>query len=161
MLSLDTSPGIITKTLFQGAVLAGCRAIVQSRWDELPDFPAHPRIYKIQKVPHQYIFPSCSAVVHHGGAGTTHSATRHGCPSVVIEHFGDQAFFARELQSLGVAPKVLHRRNITATKLARAIRIVLDSPDMRKKAEELSGLMRKENGVKKAVELIENRFASQ
>jgi sterol 3beta-glucosyltransferase len=161
MLSLDTSPDIITETLFQGAVLAGCRAIVQSRWDELPDFPDHPRIYKIQKVPHQYIFPSCSAVVHHGGAGTTHSATRHGCPSIVIEHFGDQEFFARELQHLGVAPKVLHRRNITATALARAIRTVLDSPDMKKRAEELSGLMRKENGVKKAVELIENRFVSQ
>jgi UDP:flavonoid glycosyltransferase YjiC (YdhE family) len=80
---------------------------------------------------------------------------------VVIEHFGDQAFFARELQSLGVAPKVLHRRNITAKKLARAIRTVLGAPDMKKRAEELSGLMRKENGVKKAVELIENRFVPQ
>ncbi len=80
---------------------------------------------------------------------------------MVIEHFGDQEFFARELQRLGVAPKVLHRRNITAAKLARAIRTVLDSPDMKKRAEELGGLMRKENGVKKAVELIANRFVSR
>ena len=161
MFSLDASPGIITETLVQGALFAGCRAVVQSRWDELREFPDHPRIYKIQKAPHHYIFPHCSAVVHHGGAGTTHSAMLYGCPSVIIEHFGDQSFFANELQRLGVAPKMLHRRTITAKKLASAIRSVLDSPDMKKRAEELSAFMQKENGVKKAVELIEKRLFSQ
>jgi sterol 3beta-glucosyltransferase len=159
MYSLDASPGIITETLVQGALLAGCRAIVQSRWDELREFHDHPGIYKIQKAPHRNIFPYCSMVVHHGGAGTTHSATLHGCPSVVIEHIADQSFFANELQRLGVAPRVLHRRNVTAGKLASAIRSVLDSPDMKKRAEELGAFMQKENGVKRAVELIEKRFS--
>jgi len=158
MLSADASPERITETLVQGALLAGFRAIVQSSWDKMPDFPDHPHIYKIQKAPHRYSFPVCSAVVHHGGAGTTHSATLHGCPSLVIEHFGDQIFWASELQRLGVAPGALHRRNITATKLAKAISNVLDSPSMKKKADELGGLMQKEDGVKKAVELIEDRF---
>jgi len=158
ILSLHTSPRIITETLVQGALLAGCRAIVQSRWDLLPDFPDHPRIYKIQKVPHQYVFPSCSAVVHHGGAGTTHSATLHGCPSVIIEHIADQSFFAGELRRLGVAPKMLHRRTLTAGKLAKAIRAVLDNPGMKERAEELREIMVKEHGVNKAVDLIEKRF---
>ena len=161
MFSLDASPDITTEILVQAALLAGCRAIVQSPWDDLRKFPDHPQIYKIQKAPHHYIFPHCSAVVHHGGAGTTHSAMLYGCPSVIIEHFGDQSFFANELQRLGVAPKMLHRRTITAKKLASAIRSVLDSPDMKKRAEELSAFMQKENGVKKAVELIEKRLFSQ
>ncbi len=160
MLSLDPSPGIITETLVQGALLAGCRAIVQSRWSELPEIHDHPQIYKIEKAPHQFIFPYCSAVVHHGGAGTTHSATLHGCPSIIVEHCLDQAFFAGELQRSGVAPKVLHRRNVTAKKLAKSIRNVLDGPDMKKRAEDLRELMLKENGVKKAVELIEKHFSS-
>jgi len=160
MLSLDTSPGLITETLVQGALLAGCRTIVQSQWDELPDFPDHPRIYKIRKVPHQYIFPYCSAVVHHGGAGTTHSAMLHGCPSIVIEHIADQTFFAGELQRLGVAPKVLHRRTLTAPKLAKAIRTVLDDPGMKIRAEGLREIMLKEHGVETAVALIEKRFSS-
>lgn len=160
MLSLDPSPGIITGTLVQGALLAGCRAIVQSRWSELPEIHDHPQIYKIEKAPHQFIFPYCSAVVHHGGAGTTHSATLHGCPSIIVEHCLDQAFFAGELQRIGVAPKVLHRRNVTAKKLAKSIRNVLDGPDMKKRAENLRELMLKENGVKKAVELIEKHFSS-
>ncbi len=160
MFSLDASPDITTKILVQGALSAGCRAIVQSRWDELRDFPNYPDIYKIQNVPHQYIFPYCSAVVHHGGAGTTHSALLHGCPSVVIEHFGDQTFYANELQRLGVATNVLHRRKITARKLGQAIRTVLDDPNMKKRAEELSAMMQKENGIIKAIELIEKRFFS-
>jgi len=160
MLSLDPSPDIITETLIQSVLIAGCRAIIQSRWDELPDWPNHSTIFKIQKVPHQHIFPHCCAVVHHGGAGTTHSATLHGCPSVVIEHFLDQPFFAYELRRLRIAPKVLHRRNITAKKLARAIRDVLDAPDMKRRAEELGAFMQKENGVHKAVKMIEDSLVS-
>ena len=158
MYAYDTSPGIITEILVQGALFAGCRAIVQAPWDKLPDFPDHRQIYKIGKTPHQYIFPRCSAVVHHGGAGTTHSATLHGCPSIVIEHIADQGFFANELHRLGVAPKMLHRRNVTAQKLARSITAVLDDPGMKKRAEALRESMGKENGIEKAVELIEKHL---
>jgi UDP:flavonoid glycosyltransferase YjiC (YdhE family) len=96
--------------------------------------------------------------VHHGGAGSTHSATLHGCPSIVIEHLVDQSFFANELKRLRVAPNVLHRRTVTPKKLATAIRKVLDSSDMKINAEKLCAYMQKENGVKKAVELIEKQF---
>lgn len=159
MYSLDIAPGVIVKTLVEAALRSDCRAIVQAPWDELPEFPDRPEIYKIRKAPHRNIFPSCSAVVHHGGAGTTHSATLHGCPSIIIEHIADQGFFADELRRLGVAPKVLHRRNVTAGKLAKAIRTVLDDPGMKKRAEGLREIMLKEDGVKKAAELIEKRFS--
>ncbi len=160
MLDLDKSPSVITQILVQGALLAGCRAIVQSCWDELPDFPENPNIFKIKTVPHQYVFPYCSAVVHHGGAGTSHSATLHGCPSVIIEHFGDQPLFAYELKRIGVAPKVLHRRNITAKKLAKAIKLVIDCSEMKSKAETLSKVMKNENGISKVVQIIESHFKS-
>ena len=156
MLDLDRSPAVITDILFQGALLAGRRAIVQSCWDKLPDFPDDPNIYKIKTVPHKHIFPHCSMVVHHGGAGTTQSSTLHGCPSVVIEHFGDQLLFAKELKRNGVAPQVLHRRNVTSKKLAKAIKYVLANPEMKKKAESLGAAIKQENGVSKAVYEIEN-----
>lgn len=158
MFSYDTTPGIITKILIEAARLAGCRAILQAPWDLLPEIPDHAFIYKIQKTLHQQVFPHCAAVVHHGGAGTTHSSTLHGCPSVVIEHFVDQGFFGGELERLGIAPKVLHRRTITAAKLARAIKTVLHTPAMKKRAEEIGASMKKEDGVRRAVELIEDIF---
>ncbi len=160
MFSLDPNPAIITEKLVQAALIADCRAIIQAPWDKLQGIPDDSRIYKLQKAPHQFIFPRCAVIVHHGGAGTTHSAMLHGCPSVVIEHFGDQNFFGNELRRLGLAPNVLHRKTITAHKLAAAIRTVLDTPAMKKRAVEIAGFMQNENGVQKAVDLIEETFCS-
>ncbi len=159
MLSLDPDPQGITRLMVDAARLAGCRALVQSRWDELPDFPDDPALYKIGTTPHQHIFKHCAAVVHHGGAGTTQTAALHGCPSVIIEHFGDQVFWAHELQRLGIGTKPLHRRNITSKKLAKVIRSVLDTPAMKHHAEETGAFMRRENGVKQACRIIENHFS--
>ena len=39
---------------------------------------------------HQWLFPRCSCVVHHGGLGTTQAALRAGVPSVITPVFGDQ-----------------------------------------------------------------------
>lgn len=159
MLDLGSSPALITRILVDGALQAGCRAIVQSRWDELADFPDHPDICKIGPIPHQHLFPRCSCVVHHGGAGTSHSATMHGCPSVVIEHFGDQVLFGHELNRLGIAPKILHRRNLTAEKLAKSLRKVLGNREMKERAARLGALIKKEDGVATAVKTIEQYFA--
>jgi sterol 3beta-glucosyltransferase/vancomycin aglycone glucosyltransferase len=155
MLSLDPDPGRITKVLVEGAHGARTRAIVQSRWAEISDIPNYPDILRIEKVPHHRVFPFCSAVVHHGGAGTTHSATRSGCPSIVIQHFLDQGFWGQELKRAGIGPTVLNRRSITPGKLSRAIEFVLQSPGMKKRAEELGRAMWEEHGVERTVELIE------
>ena len=141
--------------MVDAARIAGWRAIIQSGWEMITDIPEDPDVYRISPAPHRYLFPHCAAVVHHGGAGTTQSAMLYGCPSVVVEHFGDQIFWGRELRRLGIAPRLLHRRSVTPEKLARAIRTVLDSPDMKNKAEKIGKDMKNEDGVERAVELLE------
>lgn len=87
--------------LFLEAVkLAGCRAIIQTSSDQYPADSEMKDIYFIGRHPHQPLFSRCSAVVHHGGAGTTHAATRSGCPSVVIPFMDEQLFWAHQLQNL-------------------------------------------------------------
>ena len=54
-----------------------------------------------------------------------------------------------------IAPKMLHRRSLTAQKLARAIRSVLQTLSMKKKAEEIGAMMQREDGLTRAVELVE------
>jgi len=120
-------------------------------WAVLAEYP---EIYRIARAPHQSVFPGCAAVVHHSGAGTTQSATLAGCPSVVVEHASDQPLWGEVLYRAVISSKLLHRRNVTATKLARAIRIVLDSPEMSKKAKMIGNRMKQEDGVKQAIELI-------
>lgn len=158
MHSVETDAGAVAETndlLSQAALRAGCRAIIQSQIGEPRFAPPHADIFRITSAPHAAIFPRCAAVVHHGGAGTTHQATRSGCPSVVVAHVIDQFFWAQTLHRIGVAPRPLEHRSVTPEKLARAIRRVLDTPDMKKRAAECGAIMRRENGVGTAVSLIE------
>jgi UDP:flavonoid glycosyltransferase YjiC (YdhE family) len=150
-----------TRLMVDAAKLVGCRVIIQSYWDNINGIEEDPDIYRITQVPHQKIFPHCSAVVHHCGAGTTQSVTRAGCPSVVVAHMTDQVFWGNKLKQLSLALKPFHRKSITAQKLAKEIRCVLDSHNMKKKAEELGKLLRKEEGVLHAVKTIEETLGRQ
>ncbi|WP_211454641.1 glycosyltransferase [Collimonas antrihumi] len=136
---------------------AGCRAVIQSVWSGRDS----PHIFRCSQAPHAKVFPHCSAVVHHGGAGTTHSSLRAGRPSIVVEHAFDQIFWGSELQRIGAGGKVLHRNTLTADQLANAIKATLDSSEMKNKANQPGGIMQREDGVKTAVELIEKKFQAQ
>jgi UDP:flavonoid glycosyltransferase YjiC (YdhE family) len=137
------------------ARLAGTRAIIQSCWHSVSGIEESPHIYRTTRVPHHAVFPRCSAIVHHGGAGTTHSSLRSGRPSVVVAHIADQTFWGGELRRLGVAPRPLHRVTVTAGKLAARIRSVLVSPSMKMRAEQCGERLREEDGVGNAVRFIE------
>jgi UDP:flavonoid glycosyltransferase YjiC (YdhE family) len=111
-------------------------------------------IHRIDGAPHHRIFPRCSLVVHHGGAGTTHSASLAGCPSIIVEHFGDQIFWGVQLKRVGLANRTLHRRSVTPRTLAEEIRRNLQSSAMKARAREIGASMKKEKGVERAVALI-------
>jgi UDP:flavonoid glycosyltransferase YjiC (YdhE family) len=61
---------------------------------------------------------------------------------------------------LGVAGDTLHRKTLTAKKLAKAISHVLNNPTMNQNAESLGKQMSKEDGTANAVLLIERIFLS-
>ena len=149
-----------TRLFVEGIQRSGRRAIIQSDWESIPAIEDDPNIYRVKRIPHQQVFPFCSMVVHHGGAGTTQGALRSGKPSLVVEHAFDQTYWGEQLKKVGVAGKVLHRRSLTAEKLTRGIDDVLSSSDMKKNAQRLGSIMREEDGVGRAVKLIESRFQS-
>lgn len=153
--TIESDPSATAALAVNAAQLAGVRAIVQQPWDKVSGVDDDARVYKLSRAPHSRIFPHCAAVVHHGGAGTTHTVTRYGCPSVVVHFLGEQLFWAKELKRLGVAHKALPRKKLTAEKLAGAIRRVLDDRDMKPRAERLGTIMLREDGVGTAVKLIE------
>jgi sterol 3beta-glucosyltransferase len=133
--TLDPSLGATTRLLIEAASLGQFRALIQSRWDDLAEIPQTSNIFRIGFVPYRQIFPHCSLVVHHGGAGTMQLAISCGCPSVVVEHSLDQRLWGILLNQAGLAPKSLHRRSLTARKLAQAVRTVLESKEMAGRAQ--------------------------
>jgi len=147
--------------LFLEAVaLAGCRAIIQTSSTRYAAGSRNDQVYFIGRHPHQPLFKHCAAIVHHGGAGTTHAATRSGCPSVVVPFMDEQLFWARQLQALGLAGKPLPAKKVTAAALAEGIRLVLDSKTMRDNAKQASLAMQGNDGVARAIQLLEAQFVS-
>ncbi|MFS2012347.1 glycosyltransferase [Azospirillum sp. CT11-132] len=134
--------------------LAGRRAVFQPGWSgiETSGLPDH--IFVVGETPHQWLFPKMSAVVHHGGSGTSHSAARAGVPAVVVPFAGDQPFWADRLWRLGVAPEPVPARQLNVQRLRRAIDAAQDAR-MRAKAREVGERMRAERGLAVAVNKIE------
>lgn len=134
---------------------SGCRAIIQVP-DGAQDLrPRGDRIFFITSIDHGRVFPQCSLIVHHGGAGTCHAALLAGAPSVVVAFITDQWFWGRELNRLGVAARPLAVKTLAAGHLAGQITSVLADARMGRRAQEFSMSMKREDGVASAVRLVE------
>lgn len=134
---------------------AGRRAILLGGWSELGGGGLPDTVLKVSEVPHDWLFPRVAAVVHHGGAGTTAAGLRAGVPAVIVPFFADQPFWGRQIYQLGVGPRPIPRKRLTAERLAVAIRIATGDEALRHRAAELGRRIRTEDGVAKAVEIIE------
>ena len=76
--------------LVRAAELAGQRAVVAPGLNTLVDQQAlPPTLYLLDGAPHAWLFPRMAAVVHYGGAGTTHAGLTAGKPTVVGPHAND------------------------------------------------------------------------
>ena len=155
-----TSPFQTTSLLVDAVKRTKQRAVIQSGWANLGMDRPVDGICFVKYVPHKVLFPQASCIIHHGGAGTTAAACRAGVPSVVIPHLSDQIYWGTTLRRLGVAPKIIHRRDLDEKRLSQRIAEVFSSESMGQKARELAEKVRTEDGVGTAVNLIES-FASE
>jgi sterol 3beta-glucosyltransferase len=120
----------------------------------LPD-----NFFVVGDTPHDWLFPKVSAVVHHGGSGTSHSAARAGVPSAVVPFAGDQGFWAERLRQAGIAGEAVGGHTLQASSLARAISFA-ERADVAARAREVGERMRQEDGLAVAVEAVEALLAA-
>lgn len=131
--------------------LAGMRALIGRGWGGLAPDALPPSVHAIGHVPHGWLFPRVAAVVHHGGAGTTHAGLRAGRPTVVCPFFGDQPFWGRRVQALGAGPAPIPQSKLDAPRLAAAITDATTNPAHARAAAALGERLRAETGVADAV----------
>lgn len=103
---------------------------------------------------HGELFPRCSVVVHHGGAGTTAAAVRAGVPQVVVPHAADQPYWGRRMADLGVAAPPIARKDLTPSRLREALEVAL-SAQARRAAYVLGERVRAEDGAGDAARLVD------
>lgn len=89
---------------------------------ELAPFPANARVERF--IAQAELLPSCSVIVHHGGAGTMFGALAHGVPQVILPQGADNFEHAAMCEQAGTAI-TLRAENCTAGNLAAAVRSAL------------------------------------
>lgn len=152
-------PAQMSQTISEGLRMAGLRGVLQAGWAGLAHEDEH--LISIGDVPHDWLFPQMSAIVHHGGSGTTHSALRAGKPALVVPFMADQPFWARRLVELGVGVPPIKLKQLTAERLAGALRTLTQDSSMRQRAADMGALMRAEDGNAATCELAEQYAAKQ
>jgi UDP:flavonoid glycosyltransferase YjiC (YdhE family) len=156
----DKEPERQTSLVLRALEITGQRGVLLTGWGGVTRLDTSASVFYVDDVPHSWLFPRMAAVVHHGGAGTTAAGLCAGVPSIITPYAGDQYAWADRVMKLGVGPPITDSKRLTAEKLAQAIDTAVSDSALRARAATFGERIRSENGVARAVEVIE-RHASE
>ena len=158
-MSLGGAETVQTAGLFTDAIQqAGVRAIVQGWEGALARLSLPSTVYPAGSLPHSWLMDRCAGVVHHGGFGTTAATFRAGLPHLVIPHLADQFYWGQQVRELGAGPPPIPRNKLDVQRLAAALSELAHDKELQTTASRLGERIRAEDGVAKAVRLIEETF---
>jgi len=140
--------------------LSGVRAVIHLGWSG-KRYPSSGRVFFAEFLPHEWLFSRVSAVIHHGGAGTTSAGLREGRPTLIIPFAGDQPFWGDRVWKSGCGPKPLKRKGLTAEKLAERIRDLVSNKQYKTAARNVAAQLREEHGASRAADLIEKEITGR
>ena len=148
------NPEQTTQMIINALEATGQRAVLHAGWGGLGQEVLPESVFKIDYVPHSWLFPRMKAVVHHGGAGTTAAGLRAGVPSLIIPFLFDQFFWANRVAELGAGPNPIFYRNLSNVSLARGINQAVSDLELRKKSAGIGESIKVEDGICHAIQVI-------
>jgi UDP:flavonoid glycosyltransferase YjiC (YdhE family) len=137
----------------------GGRALVSKGWGGLKADAMPENVFVIERAPHSKLFDHVKAVVHHGGAGTTHTGLMAGRPTFVVPQFFDQPYWGQRIYDLGAGPPPVRLRKLTTSLLAGALEDLDTTPAYMRASAALGEKLRLEDGTSLAVDVIEETIA--
>jgi sterol 3beta-glucosyltransferase len=146
-------PQAMSTTIFEATKQAGVRALVSAGWGGLGGMSIPDHVFILGNVPHDWLFSEnrVSAVVHHGGAGTTAIGLAKGRPTVIVPFFGDQLFWGQMIHQAGAGPDPIPHKELTVDNLGDALKFALSS-SAQAAAKKMAQQIHDEDGTKKGVE---------
>jgi sterol 3beta-glucosyltransferase len=151
---LDADPAGTTALAIGALRGAGQRGVLIRGEHGFGEAEPSDSVFAVDTISHEWLFARCSAVVHHGGAGTTAATLRAGLPSVMVPHMMDQYAWARTVHELGAAPPPIPRRKLSIQLLQEAILAAVTDPGMRERAAAIGGQICEEDGIARALEVF-------
>ncbi|XP_024530866.1 sterol 3-beta-glucosyltransferase UGT80A2 [Selaginella moellendorffii] len=153
-------PVKVTETIISALEKSRQRGLIDKGWggigrgmeNDHPDF-----VHFIENCPHDWLFPQCAAVVHHGGAGTTAAGLKAACPTTVVPFFGDQPFWGARVHDRGIGPTPIPIDKLSLDNLVEAIEFMM-SPEVKQRAEEVAKCIHEDDGVRDAVKAFHKQL---
>ncbi len=99
----------------------------------------------VSQIPYDWIFPKMYAVIHHGGAGTTHLAVKYGCATMIIPHIIDQFVWDNIIFEMGLGPKGVNLSKLSSKNLEPKILELLNNRSFKEKSTQIGNQMKKED----------------
>jgi sterol 3beta-glucosyltransferase len=149
-------PEPLLKDIISVTTILGRRAILSENCvspQAADTLPGHLRV--VGAVDHDRLFPCCSAVVHHGGAGSTSASVRAGRPTMICSVMGDQPWWGEHMKRLGVGTHIPLKK-LDRDTLESELRMLLD-PKIGMRARALGAAIQAEgDGLPEAARLLED-----
>ncbi|MEV7556023.1 glycosyltransferase [Amycolatopsis sp. NPDC089917] len=151
------APKDIARVSIESLRALGRRILLARGWAGLASIDDADDCFVVGEVNQQALFPRVAAVVHHGGAGTTTTASRAGAPQVVVPRIADQPYWASRVAELGIG--VAHQDPVpTVESLSAALATVL-SPETQARAKAVADTIRTDGATVAAKLLVETAKA--
>lgn len=143
-------------SIFHAIEAVGGFGLLGGMADHRRDFASLPDHIRWEAwLPYEHVMPRATAVVHHGGMGTTHDAILHGLPQLVLPQAVDQ-FMHADGVARHQAGLVVTTDRLNETVLANQLRRLITTPAYRQAAEQLSQKFAALGGVARAATLLAN-----
>ena len=149
------NPAKLSQQVLEGVRMAGVRAILAIGWGGLQKLETPETVYMIKSAPHDALFKQVSAVVHHGGSGTTAAGLRAGRPTLICYSSFDQPYWGRRIFTLGLGPKPIALKRLVAHRFAAGLKELVGNESFREHAAEMAQVIAAEDGLSMTVEIIE------
>lgn len=154
------NPKKFTQMVLDSIVMSGSRCVLGEGWTGLGQGAFSDRMFVVGDTPHEVLFPRMAAALHHGGAGTTHTAARAGVPQMAFPQFADQHYWGHRIAALGLGPTAIPPNRLTRNRLTKALKTISGNRQFRQNAAALGHFMGDEDGVASIIAAVEQREAA-
>jgi vancomycin aglycone glucosyltransferase len=147
------APDDVARVAIEAIRAQGRRALLGRGRGDLALLDDRDDCFAVGEVNQQALFARVAAVIHHGGAGTTTTATRAGAPQVVVPQAVDQPYWAGRVADLGIG--AAHDGPTPTTEsLSAALRTTLTA-QTRARATAVAGTIRTDGATTAATLLLD------